>query len=170
MFICHGAAIPKRLEENSDEVIIQQCRAHTTSIALLVRHFMAQVKGKATITIISSITCFTHFPNMALYCSFKRFSEKFVKQMQSEGPLFNVTFQCIMPGDISGTDFSRTFSNKVSLKLTPPEKVADAILSTAGKNITFDFGIDAIFMRLFVWLLPSSIADLFFSKAGVKIF
>lgn len=171
LFVCHGFNNMGRIIEMTKKQIRDDLNAMTTSVVLLTSFFGKQATNGGTVTYISSLNGENHVAYAALYGASKRFLNHFVLHLQLEGFLNNLTFQAICPNFIADTAFYDNMPQKIkdcAKDGVTPERVANAVLATAGKNITCDIGWDTIICHFFMWILPDFLQDWFFSAAGLN--
>ena len=171
LFICHGFNNVGRITDKSSDDIRHDLNAMTTSNILLTKLFGNQTDF-GTVTYISAINADNHVSYASIYGASKRFINHFAEHMQSEGYFHNITFQAICPDFIADTEFYRDMPQKIkdcAKDGVAPERVANAILATAGRNFTCDIGWDTIIIRFFMWILPDFLQDKFFKMAGYNM-
>lgn len=167
LFLCHGGAVLKQFEDFTNEEIEKYNNSFITSNVIISKDFINQ--GGKGITVISSANSFVYSAYVDQYGAVKCWMNRFFNTLRIES---NIPIQILNPGVIKNT----RFFDDVPLGMKPivkppessltPERVADMILSSYGKNFEVDVGTDCIAYRCVFWLFPPQVIDFVMSRVG----
>ena len=134
---------------------------------LFLQDFLNQ--GGKGITAVSSANSFLYSAYVDQYGAVKRWMNRFFNTLKLET---SIPIQILNPGVIKNTRFFDDVPPGMKPIVKPPEssltpeRVADMILSSYGKNFDVDVGIDCILYRCVFWLFPPQIIDFVMSRVG----
>lgn len=167
LFLCHGGATIKIFEEFTNEEIEKYNNSFITSNVIISKDFINQ--GGKAITAVSSANSFVYSAYVDQYGAVKRWMNRFFNALKIES---DIPIQILNPGVIKNTRFFDDVPEGMKPIVKPPEssltpdRVADMILTTYGKNFEVDVGIDCIAYRCVFWLFPPQIIDFIMSHVG----
>lgn len=167
LFLCHGGSTLKPFEDFTNEEIESYNNSFITSNAIIAKDFINQ--GGKGITVISSANSFVYSAYVDQYGAVKRWMNRFFNTLRIES---NIPIQVLNPGVIKNTRFFDDVPPGMKSIVKPPEsaltpeRVADMILSSYGKNFEVDVGTDCITYRCVFWIFPPFLVDLIMSRVG----
>lgn len=169
LFICHGAAEIKAIENLADEEIEQYNNSYITSNIIMTKEFAKQ--GGKGMTVCSSANSFVYTGYIVQYGAVKRWMNVFYNSIKIE---LDFPVQILNIGVIKNTRFFDNVPEGAKKLVTPPdsaltpERVAGFVLSSYGTNFEVDVGTDCILYRILFWLFPPFIIDKILASLGRK--